>query len=225
MLLVAVGCGDILVKPVGKDSSEVVGLCAPCESSVTCGDENDYCVLRSSVAQAFCSRDCEDEGECPVGYTCVATPGAMARQCIPDAEQCLPPQNSPSPDELRSKLVERMRTWRSERGLSSFEASACLNLLAQLSIDDRIAGGKPLGKLEPSCRSDSSCECGWKEERQAQLGGYGLDLDSALDASLTTDHVATTSPAAVLDAKDFKQLGIGARKSGDELFVSFLLAQ
>ena len=57
--------------------------CAPCEESWECGSERDYCVYFPNEEASYCTSACEEDSECPAGYTCTFF-GGEVNQCFPD---------------------------------------------------------------------------------------------------------------------------------------------
>ena len=57
--------------------------CSPCEESYECGDNEDYCIFFPDEAASFCTNSCEEDSECPVGYSCTFL-GGEVNQCFPN---------------------------------------------------------------------------------------------------------------------------------------------
>jgi hypothetical protein len=75
-----------------------MGLCRACTADLQCGGAADNCVRVSSGESSLrCAKACGAAGECPDGYRCSDAPlagqtGAMAKQCVPNAGTCEPPE-------------------------------------------------------------------------------------------------------------------------------------
>ena len=65
-------------------------LCAPCDSSISCGSTGDnqaVCVAQGN-AGAYCATSCKGESDCPEGYDCQAAfsvEGLQQTACVPTA--------------------------------------------------------------------------------------------------------------------------------------------
>ena len=57
--------------------------CAPCEDGWECGSERDYCIFFPNEEASYCTSACEDDAECPAGYSCTYF-GGEVNQCFPD---------------------------------------------------------------------------------------------------------------------------------------------
>lgn len=57
--------------------------CEPCESSWECGGESDYCIFFPNDLAHYCTAGCEEDSECPAGFSCTNF-GGSTRQCFPD---------------------------------------------------------------------------------------------------------------------------------------------
>jgi len=66
-------------------------LCRPCVSDADCGGADDKCVRLGDV-ESFCGLACEEQSDCPSGFTClevnIAGFTAVAKQCVPSSMQC-----------------------------------------------------------------------------------------------------------------------------------------
>ena len=63
--------------------------CEACEQSWECGSETDYCVYFPEDDTRYCTAGCEEDSECPAGYSCTFF-GGDTKQCFPDngVNQC-----------------------------------------------------------------------------------------------------------------------------------------
>ncbi len=82
---------EMLVSNPGGNGG--LGLCESCSSDRQCGGENDLCLPVGAEAEKFCFSACENDSDCPGGYSCSvdalnSPEGASARQCIPDDQSC-----------------------------------------------------------------------------------------------------------------------------------------
>ncbi|MFH1533199.1 MAG: hypothetical protein ABIK09_20940 [Pseudomonadota bacterium] len=74
--------------------SELANLCRPCGAAGDCedlGGAEDVCVAYGPEAGAFCGGACEEDGDCPDGYSCadvVTIDGFETRQCVNDLGEC-----------------------------------------------------------------------------------------------------------------------------------------
>jgi hypothetical protein len=69
-------------------------ICDPCAIAADCGqndaDSGHYCIDYGAEGH-FCGGECESDGKCPTGFSCVEVPvgGAVyERQCVPDSGAC-----------------------------------------------------------------------------------------------------------------------------------------
>ena len=74
--------------------SDLANLCRPCAVAGDCeslGGAQDVCVAYGPQAGAFCGGACEDDGDCPGGYSCAdveTIDGLPTRQCVNDLGEC-----------------------------------------------------------------------------------------------------------------------------------------
>jgi cysteine-rich repeat protein len=74
--------------------SNLANLCRPCAAAADCeslGGAQDVCVAYGPEAGAFCGGACEDDGDCPGGYSCAdvqTIDGLPTRQCVNDLGEC-----------------------------------------------------------------------------------------------------------------------------------------
>ena len=63
--------------------------CSPCEEGWECGSERDYCIYFPNEDARYCTSGCDDDSECPAGYSCTYF-GGNVNQCFPDngVNQC-----------------------------------------------------------------------------------------------------------------------------------------
>jgi hypothetical protein len=71
-------------------------VCESCTTDVQCGGSADLCVRVGQAAESFCLQECTGPSDCPTDYTCSVDPvesvdGAMARQCVPNSNDCSNP--------------------------------------------------------------------------------------------------------------------------------------
>ncbi len=65
-------------------------LCSPCRTQEECQNgDGGYCL--TSLDNAFCTKPCTSDTECPEGYICYDI-GASQKQCIPGNTSCTNPQ-------------------------------------------------------------------------------------------------------------------------------------
>ncbi len=189
------------------------GLCGTCNSSDECGDANDACVRHNG--SNFCARDCDEGLGCPTGYTCTDLENSRLRQCVPE-QACQPSLTPPSLDEMRSYLLMRINMLRLAHQQAPLEGSTCLDGLAQESALAYARTDEPLGKYVQECYPITpQCSCGWIAEAEVSVAHYGLDWQSAMEATLADDRVNET----VVEL-DFARVGIGFWLSGDEAWIA-----
>jgi cysteine-rich repeat protein len=74
--------------------SDLANLCRPCAATADCGSlggAQDVCVSYGAETGAFCGGACEDDADCPGGYTCAdveTIDGLATRQCVNDLGDC-----------------------------------------------------------------------------------------------------------------------------------------
>ena len=73
--------------------SQHANLCKPCNAASDCktvGGMDDVCIDYGTEG-AFCGGECEDNGDCPWGFSCIdafTVEGAQTAQCVADAGVC-----------------------------------------------------------------------------------------------------------------------------------------
>jgi hypothetical protein len=80
------------------------GVCEACTTDVQCGGANDLCVLVGTASSSFCLKECSSPSDCPTNYTCspaalTSVDGGMARQCVPDSNDCSNPGGTTCADD------------------------------------------------------------------------------------------------------------------------------
>ena len=195
-----------------------IGLCGACDSSDKCGDSNDACIRHDGMS--FCGRDCEEAFGCPDGYTCVELDNCRLRQCVPSDVCPEPVAPPPALSSVREYVLSLINAERIARGSAPFEASTCLDGLAQESALDYARTGEPLGMFIDECESlRPNCACNWNAQAEAQVAQYGLDWLDAIERALRDDRIAQ----AYLEF-EVTQVGIGFWISGDEAWIALSFA-
>jgi hypothetical protein len=201
-------------------SSGPVGLCGACRGSDECGDANDACIRHDDTR--FCGRDCFDSSDCPDGYACVELTNSQLFQCVPETSCPEPPSMTPTLDEIRGYLLERINSERAARDNAQLAPSSCLDQLAQESALSFARTDEPLGKFVKECEPIwPSCDCGWTAEAEIAVAAYALDWRGAADQALglqrNTDNDRFVQAYRGYDASD---VGIGFWLSGDEAWIA-----
>ncbi len=57
--------------------------CSSCNESFECGGADDYCIFFPDEGESYCTSGCEEDSECPAGYSCTFL-GGESQQCFPD---------------------------------------------------------------------------------------------------------------------------------------------
>jgi hypothetical protein len=197
------------------DSPGPVGLCGACTSSDACGDANDACIRYQD--QSFCGRDCDEQRDCPDGYTCVELANSQLWQCVPQTS-CPTPSLAPALDDLRQYTLSRINSERAAQSLAPLSASTCLDDLAQASALDFARTDEPLGKYVKECDPVwPNCACGWSAEAEIAIARYALDWTTAIDRAISSQSGRFTDGFLSSDASD---VGIGIWLSGDEAWIA-----
>lgn len=213
------GVGGVGAAPAASASLGPSGLCATCASSTECGDANDACIAYGEAR--FCGRDCDDQRDCPDGYSCVELSNSQLWQCVPD-DACPLPDSPPALGEVRSYVLTRINGQRAAQSRASLESSSCLDQLAQRSALDFARTDEPLGKYVKECDPVwPNCTCGWWAEAEVTVARYGLDWQDAVDRALSAsrDGGSTRFADAYLNGA-FSDVGIGFWLSGDEAWIA-----
>jgi hypothetical protein len=204
----------------GRDQLGPTGLCGACQGSDECGDGNDACIRHAGESDSFCGRDCDEGFGCPDDYRCVELDNSRLRQCVPEMD--CPPPASPPPtlEDVRAYLLARINVARDLRDQLPFQASGCLDGLAQDSALDYSRSEEPLGKFVTECDPVwPNCECGWGAQAEVAVAHYGLDWMDAIDRAFRDDGFVS----AFLNF-DATHLGIGFWISGDEAWIALSFA-
>lgn len=122
-------------------------LCGACDTDEQC-PSGGLCVRVRSTGERFCSRPCEENGDCPNGFGCrtvihegvLYAGGDRPKQCIPLASTCHAERPLCSPCE------------------GDWECGAALDLC----LEDRLGGGRTCGR---ACRPN----CEWDPRRLAHF--------------------------------------------------------
>lgn len=196
------------------------GLCAACGTSSECGDANDACIAHDG--ERFCGRDCDEQRDCPDGYSCVGLSNSLLWQCVPDGACAAPAAPPPALEAVRAHVLTRVNTERLAEARAPLQSSPCLDDLAQRSALDFARTDEPLGKYVKECDPIwPNCACGWWAEAEVTVARYGLDWETAVDrafkASLTGGSQRFAD--AYLNAS-FHDVGIGFWLSGDEAWIA-----
>ncbi len=196
------------------------GLCAPCGDSSECGDANDACIVHED--ERFCGRDCDEQRDCPDGYSCVELSNSRLWQCVP-VDACLASEEPPPAlEDVRGYVLSRLNTERYAQARAPLGESSCLNGLAQQSAVDYARTDEPLGKYVKECDPIwPACACGWWAEAEVTIARYGLDWQSAVDRAFTParDGSSDRFAQAYLSAA-VRDVGIGFWISGDEAWIA-----
>lgn len=207
----------------GQDVVDPGGLCAPCESGRQCGDMNDYCLEQNH--DQFCGRDCEEDGGCPLGYSCVLIAGRDESQCIPASESCdhvadKPPL--PTAEAIAAEALELVNDLRFERGLFPLVLDECLSEVAQESAAELSESGDYLGKFERECDGQNSCECGWAAEWESSVAAYDLRYYNAVEFTVGQNASGPTQWrfSRAVFSPQYTRFGFGLVMSGDEAWAA-----
>ena len=207
------GASDLPPGTVGPS-----GLCAPCASSVTCGDSNDACINRDGTT--FCGRDCAEGPGCPDGYSCVELGNSSVLQCVPNTSCAVTVAEPPPLAEIRAYVLSRINEERLSRDRGPLSGSSCLDELAQASAVSYAFTDERFGTFVEVCEPTwPDCSCGWRAEAELAISDYGLDWRGAVERALATDGFNDS-------LFDFGQteVGIGFWISGDEAWIALSFA-
>jgi hypothetical protein len=194
------------------------GLCGACTSSDECGDANDACVQLQG--EHFCGRDCDDQRDCPDGYSCLKLDPGRLWQCVPET-RCSPAAAVPDLDEVRRDLRLRINAERLLHEREPLQASSCLDALAQGSALAFARTDEPLGKFVNECEPVwPNCACDWQAEAEVSVARYGLDWATAVELAADTSRDSSARfTRAFLDV-EVSEVGIGFWLSGDEAWIA-----
>jgi hypothetical protein len=191
-----------------------IGLCGACDESNECGDANDACIRHEGVS--FCGRDCDESFGCPDEYNCIELANSRLRQCVPITTCPDPVAPPPALESVREHVLSLINAERIARGSAPFEASPCLDELAQKSALDYAQTGEPLGTYVDECDPIwPNCECNWSAQAEVQVAHYGLDWLDSIERAMRDDRFAQ----AFLEF-DRTHVGIGFWISGDEAWFA-----
>ena len=155
------------------------GPCSACEESWECGNENDYCIFFPEEGESYCTEGCEDDADCPSGFTCTFFGGA-SNQCYPNDginvcdvidtdEDTVPDEDDNCPTVANPEQQDSDMD-----GLGD----ACDNCPEYETLDQADDDQDGIGNLCDNCQYDAN-----EDQADADDDGYGDVCDNCPEVS------------------------------------------